>query len=46
MTQKPSGKPSIALPCVALIGAGAMGGALLKGWLAAGTIDPARSAAR
>lgn len=35
MTQKPS---------VALIGAGAMGGALLKGWLAAGTIDPARSA--
>ncbi|PQA86162.1 pyrroline-5-carboxylate reductase [Hyphococcus luteus] len=32
-------------PSVALIGAGAMGGALLKGWLAAGTIDPGRSAA-
>ncbi len=31
-------------PSVALIGAGAMGGALLKGWLAAGTIDSARSA--
>lgn len=31
-------------PSVALIGAGAMGGALLKGWLAAGSIDAARSA--
>lgn len=31
-------------PSVALIGAGAMGGALLKGWLGAGSIDPARSA--
>ncbi|MCK5748439.1 MAG: NAD(P)-binding domain-containing protein, partial [Oricola sp.] len=31
-------------PAVALIGAGAMGGALLKGWLANGTIDTARSA--
>ncbi|WP_428409840.1 pyrroline-5-carboxylate reductase [Hyphococcus sp.] len=31
-------------PSVALIGAGAMGGALLKGWLAAGSIDPACSA--
>lgn len=31
-------------PTVALIGAGAMGGALLKGWLAAGSIDAARSA--
>lgn len=31
-------------PAVALIGAGAMGGALLKGWLAAGTIDTDRSA--
>lgn len=30
-------------PSVALIGAGAMGGALLKGWLAAGVIDAARS---
>jgi len=39
MTKKTSGKPS-----VALIGAGAMGGAMLNGWLAAGTIDPARSA--
>ncbi|GJL93190.1 pyrroline-5-carboxylate reductase [Hyphococcus sp.] len=39
MTKKLSGNPS-----VALIGAGAMGGALLKGWLAAGTIDPATSA--
>lgn len=29
---------------VALIGAGSMGGALLKGWLSAGSIDPARSA--
>lgn len=35
MTEKPS---------VALIGAGAMGGALLKGWLAAGSIDRASSA--
>lgn len=34
-----SGKPS-----VALIGAGAMGGALLRGWLAAGSIDAGRSA--
>ena len=34
MTKKPS---------VALVGAGAMGGALLKGWLAAGSIDPATS---
>lgn len=31
-------------PAVALIGAGAMGGALLKGWLSAATIDPSRSA--
>ena len=31
-------------PSIALIGAGAMGGALLKGWLAAGTIDAARTA--
>ena len=31
-------------PSVALIGAGAMGGALLKGWLGAGSIDPVRSA--
>lgn len=31
-------------PTVALIGAGAMGGALLKGWLKAGSIDAARSA--
>lgn len=31
-------------PSVALIGAGAMGGALLKGWLASGAIAPARSA--
>lgn len=31
-------------PSVALIGAGAMGGALLKGWLEAGAIDLARSA--
>lgn len=31
-------------PAVALIGAGAMGGALLKGWLSAATIDAARSA--
>ena len=31
-------------PSIALIGAGAMGGALLKGWLAAGTIDAGRSA--
>lgn len=29
---------------VVLVGAGAIGGALLKGWLDAGTIDPARSA--
>ena len=29
---------------VALIGAGAMGGALLKGWLEAGSIDPTESA--
>ncbi|GAB4530088.1 MAG: pyrroline-5-carboxylate reductase [Amphiplicatus sp.] len=29
---------------VALVGAGAMGGALLRGWLSAGTIDPAASA--
>ncbi len=36
-------KPSVA-PSVALIGAGSMGGALLKGWLGAGSIDPARSA--
>ncbi len=43
MTDKTSDKPSGA-PSVALIGAGAMGGALLKGWLAAGTIDAARSA--
>mgnify|MGYP003700663389 FL=1 len=35
MTEKPS---------VALIGAGAMGGALLKGWLAAGSINGAASA--
>ena len=35
MTKKPS---------VALVGAGAMGGALLKGWLGAGVIDVARSA--
>jgi len=35
MTEKPS---------VALIGAGAMGGALLRGWLAGGVIAPARSA--
>ena len=26
-------------PCVALIGAGAMGGAMLKGWLEAGSVD-------
>ncbi len=39
MTEKQSAALS-----VALIGAGSMGGALLKGWLAAGTIDPARSA--
>lgn len=39
MTNKSSGKPS-----VALVGAGAMGGALLKGWLAAGSIDAAQSA--
>lgn len=32
------------VPSAALIGAGAMGGALLRGWIAAGTIDPARSA--
>ena len=31
-------------PSVALIGAGAMGGALLRGWLSAGSIDPASSA--
>ena len=31
-------------PSVGLIGAGAMGGALLRGWLKAGTIDFARSA--
>ena len=31
-------------PSVALIGAGAMGGALLRGWLNAGSIDPATSA--
>lgn len=31
-------------PAVALIGAGALGGALLKGWLKAGTIDAVRSA--
>ena len=31
-------------PSVALIGAGAMGGALLKGWIADGAVDPARSA--
>lgn len=31
-------------PTVALIGAGAMGGALLRGWLSAGSIDPAGSA--
>ncbi|WP_425408334.1 pyrroline-5-carboxylate reductase [Hyphococcus sp.] len=31
-------------PSVALIGAGSMGGALMKGWLAAGTIDASRSA--
>ncbi|MEZ5916847.1 MAG: pyrroline-5-carboxylate reductase dimerization domain-containing protein [Parvularculaceae bacterium] len=30
--------------CVGLIGAGAMGGALMRGWLANGVIDPARSA--
>ncbi len=30
-------------PSVALIGAGAMGGALLRGWLAGGVIAPARS---
>ena len=30
-------------PSVALIGAGAMGGALLKGWIADGAIEPARS---
>ncbi|MEZ5921263.1 MAG: pyrroline-5-carboxylate reductase [Parvularculaceae bacterium] len=29
---------------VALIGAGSMGGALLKGWLGAGVVDPGRSA--
>lgn len=39
MTDKNADKPS-----VALIGAGAMGGALLKGWIAAGTINAARSA--
>lgn len=33
-----------AKPSVALIGAGSMGGALLRGWLAADTIDAARSA--
>ncbi len=31
-------------PAVALIGAGAMGGALLRGWLSAASIDPACSA--
>ena len=31
-------------PSLALIGAGAMGSSLLRGWLSAGTIDPARSA--
>lgn len=31
-------------PSVALVGAGAMGGALLKGWLGAGVIDAKRSA--
>ncbi len=33
----------ITKPSVALVGAGAMGGALLRGWLAAGSIDPAHS---
>lgn len=33
-----------AKPSVALIGAGAMGGALLRGWLAAGVVDTQRSA--
>ncbi|MEO1137758.1 MAG: NAD(P)-binding domain-containing protein, partial [Pseudomonadota bacterium] len=36
-------KPSVALPSVALIGAGAMGGALLRGWLDAGIIDTKQS---
>ena len=31
-------------PRVALIGAGAMGGALFRGWIAAGSIDPSGSA--
>ncbi len=30
--------------CVGLIGAGSMGGALMRGWLAKAVIDPARSA--
>jgi pyrroline-5-carboxylate reductase len=34
----------IAKPSVALIGAGAMGGSLLKGWIARGAIDAAGSA--
>ncbi len=33
----------ITKPSVALVGAGAMGGALLRGWLAPGSIDPAKS---
>lgn len=36
-------KASAALPSVALIGAGAMGGALLRGWLDAGAIDTSKS---
>ncbi len=39
-----SGAASIVSPAaLALIGAGAMGSALLKGWLASGVIDPRRS---
>lgn len=36
--------PAASAPRVALIGAGAMGGALFKGWLTRGAIDPQRSA--